>query len=50
MGILQAQGKKYLHSEDETVVLLDRQPDAWTYLQIQSLFIREFERKQDLDI
>lgn len=28
----------------------DRLPDAWTYPQIQPLLIREFERKQDLDI
>lgn len=42
--------EKELHSEIETVVLLDRLPAAWTYPQIQPLFIREFERRQDLDI
>lgn len=42
--------EKELHSEIETVVLLDRLPDAWTYPQIQPLLIREFERRRDLDI
>ena len=42
--------EKELNSEIETVVLLDRLPDAWTYPQIQPLLIREFERRQDLDI
>lgn len=42
--------EKELHSEIETVVLLDRLPDAWTYPQIQPLLIREFERRQELDI
>ncbi len=40
--------EKDLHSEIESVVLLDKMPTEWTYPLIQPLLIQEYERRNQV--